>query len=181
NYANVYLKLEPYRERLIKVGMIASGLYELATAEPEQVEQVLSASEAGEVMTVADIKQRLGRQAPVATPDDGGPAGLRAAAAEKVSFATKSLLDTLYGMLRDAHVALEPLQQGKTVAVGEAKEALVHPARLADGLVKSLVFSAQSHWNNVPGMVDIRAVNENRWRNLHLVLTVVGDGQSWPT
>src|SRR5690606_20500348 len=70
NYANVYLKLEPFRERLVKVGMIASGLYELATAEPDQVEQVLAASEAGEVLTLADIKQRLGRQAPVATPDD---------------------------------------------------------------------------------------------------------------
>lgn len=180
NYAKVYLKLEPYRERLIRVGIIASGLYDLASAEPEQVEEVLAAREAGEELSGKQIKQMLGKEAPTALPDDGGAAGLRAATAEKIGYATKALFDTLHQMLRDAHIALEPLQQGKGVVKGKAEAALVHPARLADGLVKSLVFAAEVHSERLPGLIMVRPVVENRWWKLHILLDVVGNSESWP-
>src|SRR5690606_9829311 len=129
NYANVYHRLQPFRTRLVQVAMIASALYDLATAEPEQVEEVLAAREAGQKLTGKDIKEMLGKTTPSASPDDGGPEGLRAAIAEKTAVATKQLMDTLYQMLRDTHVALEPHHQGKNVVKGKAQDLLVHPAR----------------------------------------------------
>jgi hypothetical protein len=180
NYGAVYRNLAAYRERLVKAGMIASGLYDLAIATPEQVEEVLAAREAGQELSGKQIKQMLGKEPPSAVPDDGGPAGLRAATAEKIGYATKSLFDTLHGMLRDAYIALEPLQQGRNVAKGEAISALMHPARLASGLVKSLVFAAQILSEKMTGVIHIKPVGENRWLKLYLLLDVVGDGERWP-
>ncbi|MGB3390257.1 MAG: hypothetical protein WBA88_19990, partial [Pseudaminobacter sp.] len=181
NYANVYRHLQPYRDRLVRVAMIASALYDLATAEPEQIEEVLAAREAGQALTGAQIKEMLGKASgPSVSPDDGGPEGLRAATAQKTAFATKLLADTLHQMLRDAHVALEPHHQGKDVVKGKAETALVHPARLADGLVQSLVFSAQIHSEKFPGMIQVRPVVESRWWQLHLALVTMGDKDRWP-
>jgi hypothetical protein len=181
NYANVFNRLADMRERLVAVGMKASALYELATAEPEQVEAVLGAFEAGRELTVAQVKVMLGKTSgPSASPDDGGPDGLRAATAAKTAFATKLLMDTLYQMLRDAHVALEEHHQGRKVAKGKAEAALVYPARLANGLVQSLVFSAQIHSEKFPGTIQVRPVAKNRWWQLYLVLDQMGSTEGWP-
>jgi hypothetical protein len=182
NYARVHRNLGRYRERLVRVGMIASGLYDLATAEPEQIEEVLTAREAGQDLTGAQIKAMVGKGgAPVASADDGGPEGLKAAVAEKTAFASRLLSDTLYQMARDIHVALEPHHAGGQVAKGKAEASLVHPARLAGGLIESLVFSAQ-----VPadvaraGIVQVLPLAKNRWSRLRALLYQMGSGETWP-
>src|SRR5690606_30381238 len=90
NYERVHLNLQPHRARLVKVAMIASGLYNLAGAEPEKVEEVLAARESGVSLTGAQIKAMLGKTRAPATPDDGGPDGLRAAVTEKTGYASKA-------------------------------------------------------------------------------------------
>src|SRR5690606_13371857 len=47
NYASVYRHLQPFRERIVRAGIVASSLYDLASAEPKQIEEVLAAREAG--------------------------------------------------------------------------------------------------------------------------------------
>lgn len=57
----------------IRVGMIASGLYNLATAEPEKVEEVMAACEAGQKLNGARIKAIVGKSDAAATsPDEVG-------------------------------------------------------------------------------------------------------------
>ena len=182
NYERVHRNLGRYRERLVRVGMIASGLYDLATAEPRQVEEVLAAREAGQDLTGAQIKAMVGKGgAPAASADDGGPEGLKAAVAEKTAFASRLLSDTLYQMARGIHVALEPHHAGGQVTKGKAEASLVHPARLAGGLIESLVYSAQ-----VParvaraGIVEVLPLAENRWSRLRALLYQMGSGETWP-
>lgn len=57
----------------MRVGMIASGLYNLATAEPEKVEEVMAACEAGQKLNGARIKAIVGKSdAAAASPDEVG-------------------------------------------------------------------------------------------------------------
>jgi hypothetical protein len=182
NYSRVHRYLQPYRARLVKVAMIASGLYSLATAEPGKIEEVLAARETGEKLTLKQINAMIGKEAsPSASPDDGGLAGLRAAAAEKAAFASKLLFDTVYQMLRDAHVALEPHHAGKHVVKSQAEATLVHPARLAGGLIESLTYAAQIPGGKVPaGVIHVLPVADNRWTQLRRVLNTMGSGETWP-
>jgi hypothetical protein len=182
NYERVHRNLGPYRERLVQVGMIASGLYDLATAEPGQVVEVLAAREAGRDLTGAQIKAMVGKDgAQAASADDGGPEGLKAAVAEKTVFASRLLLDTLYQMARSVHVALEPHHAGGQVAKGKAEAGLVHPARLAGGLTESLVFSAQVPGGLVPaGVIHVLPLAKNRWARLRQVLYQMGSAETWP-
>lgn len=182
NYGRVYSYLAPYRARLVQVGMVASALYDLATAEPEQVEEVLAAREAGQKLTRAQIKAMLGKDgAAAASPDEGGPGGLKAAIAEKMAFATRLFFDTLHQMLRDAHVALEPHCAGGPVNKSKAEAMLMHPARLAGGLIESLVYAAQIPGGRVPaGVIHTLPVGENRWAEVRRVLYAMGSAESWP-
>jgi hypothetical protein len=182
NYERVHRNLGGYRERLVRVGMIASGLYDLATAEREQVEEVLTAREAGRDLTGAQIKTMVGKGGtPAASADDGGSGGMKAAIAEKTAFATKLFFDTVYQMLRDVHVALEPLSRGGPVNKSKAEAALMHPARLAGGLIESLVYAAQIPGGRVPaGVIHVLPVEVSRWVALRRILFTMGSAETWP-
>lgn len=137
NLARVYRNLREHRARLARLGIAASLLYVMATAETDKVEEVLLAAEAGGKLSVKRVKAMLGTPVPIAVvPDDGGPEGLRAAVAENTGYASKVFFETVVRMLRAVHIFLEPHREGR----------LVHDARLASGLFKSLVYAAQ-----VPG------------------------------
>lgn len=182
NYERVHQRLSPHRERLVRVGMIASGLYNLATAEPEKVEEVMAACEAGQKLNGARIKAIVGKGGASATsPDEGGSGGMKAAIAEKTAFATKLFFDTVYQMLRDVHVALEPLSRGGPVNKSKAEATLMHPARLAGGLVESLVYAAQIPGGRVPaGVIHVLPVEVSRWVALRRILFTMGSAETWP-
>jgi hypothetical protein len=182
NYERVHQRLAPHRERLVQAGMIASGLYNLATAEPEKVEEVMAVCEAGEKLNGARIKAIVGKGgAAAASPDEGGSGGMKAAIAGKTAFATKLFFDTVYQMLRDVHVALEPLSRGGPVNKSKAETALMHPARLAGGLVESLVYAAQIPGGRVPaGVIHVLPVEDSRWVALRRVLFTMGSAETWP-
>ena len=181
NYERVHLYLQPHRARLVKVAMIASALYNLAGAEPEKVEEVLAARESGVSLTGAQIKAMLGKTSAAAAPDDGGPEGLRAAVAEKTGYASKVFFETVVRMLRAVHIALEPHREGRQVNKGKAVDELMHDARLASGLLKSLVYAAQVPGDPYgAGIIHVLPVAENRWVRTERVLYDMGSDQSWP-
>ncbi|KQZ21699.1 hypothetical protein ASD50_05055 [Mesorhizobium sp. Root552] len=182
NYERVHQRLSPHRERLVRVGMIASGLYNLATAEPERIEEVMAACEAGQKLNGARIKAVVGKGGtPAASPDEGGSGGMKVAIAGKTAFATKLFFDTVHQMLRDVHVALEPLSRGGPVNKSKAETALMHPARLAGGLVESLVYAAQIPGGRVPaGVIHVLPVEDSRWVALRRILFTMGSAETWP-
>ena len=56
NYGRVYRNLQPFRERLVAGGVVATVLYHLAGAGPEKVEEALTLHDSGEKLTVAEVK-----------------------------------------------------------------------------------------------------------------------------
>lgn len=183
NYANVYKQLEPYRARLVGVAMVASALYDLATAEPEQVEEVLAAREAGQKLTVKQIKEMLGKTSgPSVSPDDGGPAGLKARIAEKTVTGVAALMDNAAALLEALLIALEPYRQGKRIVVKDTQRPFIHPARLVQQQLEWLT------WVAVPapegfaeGAIHHRpVVKGDRYAELHATLEKLGDYEGWP-
>lgn len=60
NYTRVYNELAPYRARLEKNAFSATAMFALLGAQPEQIEAVLDASDAGQRLTVQTIKELVG-------------------------------------------------------------------------------------------------------------------------
>jgi len=183
NYRRVHQHLAPYRDRLVRVGMIASGLYDLATAEPEQVEEVLSAREAGQELTGAQIRAIVGKGVAAATsPDDGGVAGLKARIAEKTAAGVAELMDNAAALLEALIVALDPHRRGKRIVVKEVQRPFIHPARLVREQLEWLT------WTAVPapdgfaeGTIHHRPLTrDDRWHKLHGVLADLGGYEDWP-
>jgi hypothetical protein len=182
NLARVHRNLREHRARLARLGIAASSLYVMATAETDKVEEVLVAAEAGEKLSVKRVKAMLGTPVPIAVvPDDGGPEGLRAAVAEKTGYASKVFFETVVRMLRAVHIALEPHREGRQVNKGKAVAELMHDARLASGLLKSLVYAAQVPGDPYgAGIIHVLPVAENRWVRTERMLYDMGSDQSWP-
>lgn len=68
NYERVHQNLQKHRDRLVRLGLPASGLYAMSTAEPERVEEVTTLLESGQELTVGQIKAIVGRGAETPKP-----------------------------------------------------------------------------------------------------------------
>lgn len=163
--------------------MVASALYVLATAEPEQVEEVLAAREAGRTLTGAQIKAMLGKtSAPSVSPDDGGVAGLKARIAEKTAVGVVSLMDNAAALLEALLVALEPHRQGKRIVVKDAQRPFIHPARLVREQMEWLTWSAVPAPSGfAEGAIHHQPlIRGDRFAQLHQTLADLGGFEDWP-
>jgi hypothetical protein len=184
NYQRVHERLTPYRERLEQIGMIASGLYDLATADPEKVEEVLAAREAGQELAGAQIKAMVGKgsAASAVSPDDGGVAGLKARIAEKTSAGVAELMDNAAALLEALLIALEPHRQGKRIVMKQVQRPFIHPARLVREQLEWLT------WTAVPApdgfaegaIFHQPLITGDRWHQLHRTLADLGGFEDWP-
>lgn len=183
NYAAVYRHLQPFRERIVRAGIVASSLYDLASAEPKQIEEVLAAREAGRKLTGAQIKEMLGKTKAASTsPEDGGPAGLRARIAEKTATALPELMANAFALLEMVLASLEPHRRGKTVVVSEIQRPLIHPARMVQQQLEWLTWVAVPAPKGFhPHAIHHRPiVKGDRWDELHATLYKLGSVEQWP-
>jgi len=183
NYASVYHHLKPYRERLVRIGMVASALYQLAAAEPEQVERVIAACEAGQMPKGKQMREMLGKsENPSVSPDDGGTAGLKARMAEKTAKGVSELMDNASQLLQLALDARRPYLEGNRIVVKDVQRPFIHLARLVREQLEWLT------WVAVPapagfaeGVVHhVPIVKGDRWAELHKVLCDLGGYEDWP-
>jgi len=183
NYAAVYRHLQPFRERIVRAGIVASSLYDLASAEPKQIEEVLAAREAGRKLTGAQIKEMLGKTKAASTsPEDGGPAGLRARIAEKTATALPELMANALALLEMVLASLEPHRRGKTVVVKDIQRPLIHPARMVQQQLEWLTWVAVPAPKGFhPHAIHHRPiVKGDRWDELHATLFRLGSVEQWP-
>ena len=182
NYANVYHKLRPYRARLVRVAMVASTLYDLASAEPEQVEKVIAAREAGQQLTGNQVKEMLGKKnEATSSPEDGGPAGLRARIAEKTQLGVPEFMDAVAAFLEELLVVLEPHRRGSGLWSRTRSHASSTLRRILREQLEWLTWravpappgtlshSTMSRWSG-------RIAGTSLWRTL----AKVGGFESWP-
>ncbi len=188
NYENVHKRLQSHRHRLVALSLPATSLYELAKAEPDQVEAITARmEEQGKILTGAHIKAIVsGGEDATAAVDvaaAGGPAGLKAMIAAKTAGGVPALMDNAADFLRDIHVALDPHRKGKRVEKGTMKPVLIHRARLIRQQLESLIWMAVPAGAPYPeGIVHVRpVVTGDAWHELQKLLDRLGDFENWPS
>lgn len=183
NYAKVYARLQPHRDRLVKAGIVASALYDLASVEAEKVEEVLAAREAGQRLTHKQIKAMIGMaETSSVSPDDGGPAGLKARIAEKTATGVPAAMQTAFDLLVALLSALEPHRRGKSLVVKDIQRQFIFPSRLLRQQLEWLTFVA----DRAPEGSYEFAIHSNpivkgdRWADLGSTLYQLGSLDGWP-
>jgi len=186
NYIAVYENLSVYKERLVATATSPTMLFVLAYAEEQKVEEVLAALEAGEELTVAQVKQMVGvstakKTAPV--PDSlnmGGLAGLRKVADLKIEQDAARFLGLTTSILKKVEKALEPLSRNRAVRKGALCDAVTYDCRHAHDLINSLAAPLRPdvtpHLNWRPEKLP----DGTSWRKVQALLHRMGGAEDWP-
>ncbi|WP_417423056.1 hypothetical protein [Hoeflea sp.] len=185
NYIGVAEHLAPHRDRLEAVGVAPTVLFALVGAKDDAIDRVLSALEAGERLTVKQVKAMVGI---VPTPkpkadnalDLGGLAGLRRAAEMK----TKADMAEFYGMARSilqaVQKALEPLEKNRGVKKGALCDAVVLDCRHAHDLLNSIAAPMEADYAEHMNWRPAHLPEGSAWRRVQALLRRMGGVDSWP-
>lgn len=186
NYIAVYENLSLYKERLVATATSPTVLFVLAYAEEQKVEEVLTALEAGEELTVAQVKQMVGvSTAKKAAPDAeslnmGGLAGLRKVADLKIEQDAVRFLGLTTSILKKVEKALEPLARNRAVLKGALCDAVTYDCRHAHDLINSLAAPLRPdvtpHLNWRPEKLP----DGTNWRKVQALLHRMGGTEDWP-
>lgn len=187
NYIAIHENLSAYEDRIVEAAIAPTTLFVLAYADQQYVEHVLSAFEAGEQLTVAQVKSVVGvtparKAAP--TTDDGmngpGLAGLRQVAQFKVDQDSVRFIGLMTAILANVEKALEPLAQKKAVVKATLQQNVMLDCRHAHDLLNSvcapLVPDATSHMNWRAAKLPHGTV----WRKVQDLLNRMGGVSNWP-
>jgi len=185
NLARVHRNLMGYRQRLVRIGLPASSLYVLATAEPDKVEEIVASVESGERPSVKAIKALLATDdtKPGITADDGGPAGLKARIAEKTSVGVEEVMNDAEALFTKVLILIEEHRQGKRLVVKVIRPSLIHPTRLLRERLKWLTYLAVPAPEGFgEGAIHHHPPSESqKWRGLLAMLEDLGGYESWPS
>lgn len=186
NYIAVYENLSLYKERLVATATSPTMLFVLAYAEEQKVEEVLAALEAGEELTVAQVKQMVGvstakKAAPVADSlNMGGLEGLRKVADLKIEQDAARFLGLTTSILKRVEKALEPLARNRAVLKGALSDAVMYDCRHAHDLINSLAAPLRPdvtpHLNWRPEKLP----DGSNWRKVQALLHRMGGTEDWP-
>lgn len=186
NYIAVYENLSVYKERLVATATSPTMLFVLAYAEEQKVEEALAALEAGEELTVAQVKQMIGvstgkKAAPVADNlNMGGLAGLRKVADLKIEQDAARFLGLTTSILKKVEKALEPLSRNRAVRKGALCDAVTYDCRHAHDLINSLAAPLRPdvtpHLNWRPEKLP----DGTNWRKVQALLHRMGGTEDWP-
>ncbi|CAN7171090.1 restriction endonuclease [Pararhizobium sp. LjRoot238] len=185
NYIAVHEHLSEYKDRLVTAAVAPTTLFVLAYAEQENVETVLSAIEAGEQLTVAQVKTMVGASprktaATAEVLNVGGLAGLRKVAELKVAEDAARFVGLVTAILAQVENALEPFAKGRAVKKGALQEAVVYDCRHAHDLINGIAAPLQpdvtAHMNWRPAKLP----DGTAWRKVQALLQRMGGVDGWP-
>jgi hypothetical protein len=185
NYIAVHENLADYKERLVAAGIASTTLFVLAYADIEKVEDVLTAFEAGEDLTVAQVKTMVGatppkKEAEESLPEIGGAAGLRKIAELKVEEDSERFFQIVTSVLRRIEEAMEPLANKRAVRKGALQEAIVHNCRNAHDLINSIAAPMQPSMVKGVNWQPAKLAEGTPWRKVQALLHKMGGVDSWP-
>ncbi len=186
NYIAIHTNLIDYKERLVSAAVAPTVLFVLAYAERADVESVIAAIEAGEQLTVAQVKAMVGVEAKrKLTSNDhalnvGGFAGLRKAAELKTTQDVAQFHGLMSALLKRVEKAMEPIATGRAVKKGMLQEAIVYDCRHAHDLLNSIAAPLKpdvtAHQNWRPEKLP----DGSNWRKVQALLHRMGGVDGWP-
>lgn len=185
NYMAVHTNLMDYKERLEAAAVAPTVLFVLAYAEQPDVERVISAIEAGEEITVAQVKAMVGavptkKAKNEAVLDVGGMAGLRKIAELKVEEDSVKFLQLTTGILKRVEKAMEPLAQNRAVFKRPLQELIMDDCKHAHDLINSIAAPLQPAMVASVNWRPARLTEGTTWRKVQELLSKMGGAHGWP-
>lgn len=185
NYIAVHTNLMDYKERLEAAAVAPTVLFVLAYAEQPDVERVISAIEAGEQLTVAQVKTMVGampakKATNEAVVDVGGMAGLRKIAELKVEEDSVKFLQLTTGILKRVEKAMEPLAQKRAVFKGPLQKLIMDDCKHAHDLINSIAAPLQPAMVASVNWRPARLTEGTTWRKVQELLSAMGGDNGWP-
>lgn len=186
HYMAVFEQLAAWRERLEAAGVAPTIMFALVGANDDAIDEVLSAIEAGEHVTVKQVKSLLGispKPKKVATNvlDIGGLVGLRRAAELKLEHDMKSFDVFAKHILTKVELAMKPLEKGKRVVISTLVDSIEVDSRHASDLVNAVIAPLTVNTSDVRRPLYSAAVEAGTsWAKVQNVLSRMGSATSWP-
>ncbi len=185
NYIAVHTNLMDYKDRLEAAAVAPTVLFVLAYSEQPNVERVISAIEAGEELTVAQVKAMVGavptkKAKNEAVLDVGGMAGLRKIAELKVEEDSVKFLQLTTGILKRVEKAIEPLAQNRAVFKGPLQELIMDDCKHAHDLINSIAAPLQPAMVASVNWRPARLTEGTTWRKVQELLSNMGGANGWP-
>jgi len=185
NYMAVHANLLDYKERLEAAAVAPTVLFVLAHAEQPDVARVISAIEAGEQLTVAQVKSMVGampakKATNEAVLDAGGMDGLRKIAELKVEEDSVKFLQLTTGILQRVEKAMEPLTQNRAVFKCPLQELIMDDCKHAHDLINSIAAPLQPAMVASVNWRPAKLPEGTTWRKVQELLSAMGGAHGWP-
>lgn len=185
NYIAIHENLSAYEDRIVEAAIAPTTLFVLAYADQPYVEHVLSAFEAGEQLTVAQVKSMVG-----VTPgkkverlDDtfnaAGLVGLREVAQVKVQQDTVRFIELVTAILTRVEEALKPRENNKPVVKKTLQEKVMLDCRHAHDLLNSIAAPLVPDATSYMNWRAAKLPHGTAWRKVQNLLSLMG-GSTWP-
>ena len=183
NYISIHERLQDYREQLLSHAVMPTVMFELAKAEPAQIEMVIGRLADGDRVRVKDVRKMLGRkpkaQAEASSFDTAGVAGLRKVAAAKIDDDTARFMRLMSVILQEVEKAMEPLALKRAVKKGELSEKVHLHCRHAHDLLNSIAAPLEEDVTSYMNWRAARLPEGSVWRKVQDLLHRMGGEDHW--
>ncbi|MFB2553970.1 hypothetical protein [Ensifer soli] len=185
NYIAIHENLADYKERLVAAGITSTALFVLAYADSEKVEDVLAAFEAGEDLTVAQVKTMVGatppnKEAEENPPEIGGAAGLRRMAEIKIEQDSVKFFQLTTAILQRVNTAMQPLAKNRAVIKKSLQDLIVNDCRHAHDLINSIAAPLEPSMIAGVNWRPSKLPKDSAWRKVQALLYKMGSKETWP-
>lgn len=181
NYRAVARNLGRYRDQAIELGLGATVLFKLASAEPKQIGQAMELAKEQGYLKVRDVVAILdeGKEAAAEKSDphsQGGLAGLKVAIAYKLSCTTSSFVEHCRELDEEFKAALD----GGRIKKADLIRSVYKKARLAGKELESLAWSVEPNPKFPEVIWDKDLTGTSKWGQVHKLLKLLGGLEGWP-
>jgi hypothetical protein len=185
NYIAVHENLADYKERLVAAGIASTTLFILAYADSEKVEDVLAAFEAGEDLTVAQVKIMVGatppkKEAEENLPEIGGAAGLRRMAEIKIEQDSIKFFQLTTAVLHHVETAMGPLAENRAVTKKSLHDLIPNDCRHAHDLINSIAAPLEPSMAAGVNWRPSKLPKGTAWGKVQALLYKMGSKETWP-
>ncbi|MFP5077411.1 hypothetical protein ACLE20_08880 [Rhizobium sp. YIM 134829] len=194
NYIAIHEHLAHQKERLIATRVAPTTLFVLAYADKEKVDEVVAAFEAGQDLSVAEVKTMVGtpptKKATRGVLDQGGILGLRGIAQLKLEQDATRFLTLMKDILAQVEKVVKPaagkgahpkgsVRRGN-IGKGALQEAIVTNCRHAHDLINSIAAPLQPSMAVNVGLRPAKLPEGSNWQRVQSLLLTMGESASWP-
>ena len=186
SFISVHERLADHRERLEQHAVGTTALFELAKAEPDQIEDVIKQFDQGKCLKPAEIKSLIGGKKDEAAEDTdprqmGGKSGLQKMATAKLKSSTAEFHRLTETVLTGIEKAVAQFEGGKRIVMKTLADDVQTEARHASDLLFDIAVPLHRvDYHPMGSLSHVILDQHTGWGAVQLALGRLGGGGNWP-